>query len=353
MDQDNFVQLVTRHLSNEASFKEIEVLRELLKDEKYNKLFKWVAAKWEEDKQNIKLANFNMDRGMDKLVNKIRKYEPDFQSETLTNADPVNKVQPITKQINYWRYLPKIAVSVLLLLMVGLSYYHFLNNPIKTETSWKEIVTKPGQKSMITLADGTLVKLNAGSKFKYPEKFTDSLRQVYLEGEAYFKVKSMPEKPFIVHSQELSTKVLGTVFNVAAYPDESDVEVTLVEGKVEVIPSNKQKESYILSPNEKVVFNKPEKSFELKNEADVQKVTSWKNNVLLIENEPLSVVTKKLKMWYGVEVELGSPGLENCKLKARFENESLKTVLQVLKYTFDLTIINENGKITLTGNGCK
>ena len=155
------------------------------------------------------------------------------------------------------------------------------------------------------LSDGSVVYLNADSRLRYPETFTGGERKVYLEGEAYFEVAKDASRPFKVVAREVEVNVLGTHFNVNAYPEHADVVTTLAEGKVQVAGVASQA---VLVPGEQAIAS-PE-GMEVR-KVDVQAYTSWKNGVFVFRSMPLEEIMEQVYRWYGVE--------------AVFFNESVRT----------------------------
>lgn len=167
--------------------------------------------------------------------------------------------------------------------------------------SYNSLVIPRGGEYQIKLADGTKVWINSESKLRYPVQFGSDKRVVYLEGEAYFDVEKDKNRPFIVKTQGVDVKVLGTSFNVCSYIDEKEIQTTLVEGKVEVRDNNGKKEKVILEPGYQARFNR--KNFALTSQkVDVALYTSWKDERFVFENIRLEDLLKRLARWYDVEV---------------------------------------------------
>ncbi len=162
------------------------------------------------------------------------------------------------------------------------------------------IVSKRGRHD-IQLADGTVVNINSESKLKYPNQFNDSIREVWLTGEAYFSVAHNPQKPFIVHSNGFDTRVLGTEFNVNTYNDEKQNTVTLVNGSVKLIS---KADSKMLKPGYQFSIKKGEdfKSSEI-NKIDVALYTAWKDGILFFDNITLEQLMIRISRWYNFEYQ--------------------------------------------------
>jgi len=208
----------------------------------------------------------------------------------------------------------------------------------KTKMQYNEINVPQKGEYQVTLSDGTIILLNSISKLKYPVKFLGDKRIVELEGEAYFKVAKNENKPFIVKTKNYSVKVLGTVFNVNAYLDETQSSVTLVNGSVKIMTNNNQ--SLLLKPGEQMVS---ENSQINKKEVNIKLFTSWIDSKFLFDNTSLEEIAKQLSRWYGVKIFFG--------------NESVKTmhftggINKNRNLTDFMTMLEESGETTHTLNG--
>ncbi|MCD8194668.1 MAG: FecR family protein, partial [Tannerellaceae bacterium] len=166
------------------------------------------------------------------------------------------------RKFSMLRKIATIAAVAVLLLAMGLSVYLHTSSHTELQEKYTEIVVPSGSQSKLALADGTQVYLNAGSTLRYFSTLASTVRNVFLEGEAYFEVAANPEKPFIVHTSQLEVKVLGTEFNVKSYPEESNVEVSLLGGKVEVT-AGATADKVQLMPDQLYVFNKENNTYEV------------------------------------------------------------------------------------------
>ena len=146
----------------------------------------------------------------------------------------------------------------------------------------------------LVLSDGTKVWLNSASKLKYPVAFTGGQRKVFLEGEAYFEVAADTVHPFLVETSGMSVTVLGTGFNVMAYPEEMEAAVTLVHGKVGVQTDHRQQ---ILQPDEQYVYQTTTRRGTVR-KVDVSQYVDWKDGILNFDSMPLEELTRRLGRWY-------------------------------------------------------
>jgi len=220
------------------------------------------------------------------------------------------------------------------------------------DTRMNEVIVPYGKSSELLLADGTKVWLNAGSRLAFPTKFTKSTREVYLEGEACFKVAKNESQPFIVNANDLGIKVLGTHFNVSAYANEDNIETVLVEGSVVVGKKTTfgiSKNSLELEPYQKATFNKEEKEIIISDEPEAENYIAWTEGWLNFSNEKLENVLTKVGRFYDVtfeydieKIKLTLPISGKLDLKESFE-EVMSTLSKVSNFEYEI----ENDKVII------
>ncbi len=204
----------------------------------------------------------------------------------------------------------------------------------KQEVQMNEVVIPYGKKTELLLADGTKVWLNAGSRLAFPSKFTKNTRAIYLEGEACFLVAKNEKQPFIVKAGNLDVRVLGTHFNVSAYPADATIETVLLEGSVALEKPKAfglGKTEVVLKTSQKASFKKEESEFTVTDEADVDIYIAWTYGWLKYERESLSSVLRKVERYYNVDIQLPAnyPGDDLITGKLDLK-ESLDAVMVVL-----------------------
>ncbi len=238
--------------------------------------------------------------------------------------------------------LLRIAAVVVLAVVIG-SVWFFTQDQPSGITSPEPIAQDYGI-SKVELPDGSLVTLNKNSKIDYPDKFANTNREVRIEGEAFFEVVSNPEKPFIIHAGNANIKVLGTSFNVNAYPDNGQVEVVVSTGKVQIYSENHDEtpgEELILDPGDKGVFVNASKEL-LKVHNEDPNYIAWKTRHLIFSETKLKDVIKHLSKLYDIKIKTVEPGLDELKYTGHFENSSVDFILEVISYTFDIEVNEEN-----------
>jgi len=268
-----------------------------------------------------------------------------------------------------------IATSLIIVLLLK-------NSVITSETkngmaNLSQVTTKPGSKTQIRLPDGSVVRLNSSSSLTYDKNFGKNIREVSLTGEAFFDVEKDSSHPFIIHTNAIDIKVLGTAFNVKSYPGDANIETSLLRGKVEVTLKNRSNEKIYLNPNEKLVVandnafvsrtpaNEPDKGDGKKaisstptyavrpltyypvDSAVIE--TSWVDNRLIFqENETFHDVALKMERWYGVKIHFADEEVARMRPFGSFTNETIDQALDALRESFGFHYKISGNEITIS-----
>jgi transmembrane sensor len=341
MNEEQFTRLVTRYMSKESSVDEDKHLNSLIKQKKYSALFNTINKRWEKAGTKEGFSEYSTERGLELLTAKIKQHNPFFQWEKEAKQKHLFLSNP-------WRF--KIAASFAFLIILITSAF-LIANFLKQRSisiAWNEKKTVMGEKIIVTLLDGTKITLNADSKLRYPGRFGEESREVYLDGEAYFEVTHVTDKPFIVHSGNISTIDIGTKFNIKAFPNEKNIIISLEDGKVLVSTKQKDKvkKEINLTPTQQIIYNRENEAITI-DPFDIQRTIGWKDNILIFDNEPLSKALIPLERSFGVKFELADQSFAHCSIKATFKNESFWTVTEVIKKATGLTYktITENNEL--------
>lgn len=202
------------------------------------------------------------------------------------------------------------------------------------EVVYNELIVPAGGEYRLVLSDGSVVYMNSESRLKYPVKFIEDKRVVKLEGEAYFDVTHDEQHPFIVHTEQLNVKVLGTGFNVMAYKGDARTEVTLVHGKVDVKSKNI---SEILTPSRQFVMNNDTREYEVRS-VNVNTYVDWKNGILNFDAMPLEELGEKVSRWYGVKFFFSKESLKYLKFSGAFKKyNNIDYILDLIEATTDVS----------------
>ena len=286
-----------------------------------------------------------LERGLQRITNEPA---PVYQAPADTLYQERGRVRRLSAR---WRMA---AAAVLVLGAAGVMLYRENKQPVVTAAvpvQDKEIATRYGTRVFQELPDGSKLWLNAGSKVKYAENFSNGLRELTLEGEAFFDVKHDPDHPFIIHTGKLDVKVLGTSFNIKAYPNDSTMETTLIKGKVEIDFQGDPQSNIVLQPNEKVVIPvKPSSSAAADAAAAPSKdlqykrrmvapdstyrtliETSWVEDKLVFRNEAFSDVSMRLERWYNIHFSFEDKHYLQDRLTGYFKDQPIKNVMDALQ----------------------
>lgn len=254
--------------------------------------------------------------------------------DDITKYDMLTRILSTTTEdhsrVKYWmRYAAIFIVAIGILW----GFYHLdaEESTTHTQASMVEKSNGQGRKQTFNLPDGTIVKLNSSSKLTFPEYFDKDRREVILVGEAFFEVTENKKKPFVIRSGGIITTVLGTSFNIRAFPGADKIEVAVTTGKVKVESKEGEtgKEVVYLEPNKKAVYDTKS---ELLSATDfvMDEELAWKDGIILFKHAGEADVIAQLEEWYGVKISVEKQISKSWDLNARFENATLEHVLKVI-----------------------
>lgn len=344
--------LLALKLSGEATSDELVELEKYLEENPVEKdIAGTVDSFWNQTGEFLKVTD-DMEEERFHLI--LEAENKDAQKNE-TDSTPVKK---LVKPHNYkWLYA---AASLIFIVGIGFLLKRNSDSNPSTQKNLQQVYVKPGSKSQVILPDGTVVRLNGSSSLSYHKDFNKKVREVDLEGEAYFDVTKDSAHPFIVHTSDIDIRVLGTRFNVKSYEQDHTIETTLLRGSIEVY--NKDDPSapkVILKPNEKLVFRKnKEDELPIKKQGtkdslkslstdqdisistlspnkpdSLKEETSWLYNRLVINGDDFNNLATKLERWYGVKINILSPDLGKYHFNGIFENETIEQALSALQLT--------------------
>jgi transmembrane sensor len=344
---DRLAQLIARKLSGEASPAELDELHSCL------------AANPEAQYFYEVFSNFWNARPEDN-ANPAEDDAHFRQIIALAEQEEGQAVEPGEEDIPPVRgrlvTLRRVLAAAVFIGLAVCTYLFFMDrNGVSGQAPVNEVVARTGARSHLLLPDGSKVWLNSESKLVYQGSFNDTIREVHLEGEAFFDVVKDAKRPFIVHTSDIDIRVLGTAFNVKSYPRETLIEATLIRGMIEVTNKNAPKApKVILRPHEKLVFNKEkapaaeegkkpgEKQEHIpaisitalpKNLADsALKETSWVYNKINFDGDTFRELAQKMERWYNVRIRFSNEKVADFRLHGSFANETVEEALQALQY---------------------
>ncbi len=246
----------------------------------------------------------------------------------------------------------KIAATIIFSIGVGFLTYHNRHwfSP-EHRAKYITYATGPGERMKVTLPEGTQILLHANSQMVAPKVFSDTLRKISLQGEAFFKVAKDSVRPFQIETKGLLATVLGTEF--AMKQEDGRAEVILVEGSIRVANKTGAQESIVLLPNQQVLLNLASNKLETKT-VDASRLTAWRDGVIEFNNVTIQEALGQLEKWYGVSFQVMDKRVLTCEISAKYKNERLEHVLRSFRFMTKLEYTRlENRVIVITGKGCR
>ena len=329
-------QLLDRFLQKEElSEKELRSLKDWI-DEASNasSLKIWMQEVWNSTNEVETSLHFEV---------LVREINQEFQTQRAGERSPAKRFM-VTFQ--------RVAAILILPLLIVLGYQFFLSpKPVQQLT---EVIVPKGQKTELILPDSTHIWLNSGSKLRYSSNFlSESGRQVFLEGEAYFEVTHYARSPFTVHIERSSIEVLGTKFNVKAYAADRQIEASLFHGKINFVANegrpNRMNEQ--MSPGDKVRFNLETNQIN-KVKFGNENLAAWKNNRLVFTDDNFDAVVRKIERWYNVQISYKPEQFVGQRLTlALEEGESIEQLLQIMQKIMNIHYEIKNRQINIEPNG--
>ena len=269
-----------------------------------------------------------------KLIDQTASVDVDKAYHTVSN-----KINQGNKTINIFTTLTRIAAVLTLPLLAFTIWSLFIQENkqapvelVQNEITWQDIHSPVGMRSHVVLPDGTNLWLNAGSHLRYGIPFTRQNREVELTGEAFLDVAKNEESPFVVKTAGTEVEVLGTQFNVNAWPEKEQIQVALKEGKVKFrFAGDEGTSKYCeLQPNDFMEFDKSEKTV-TRNNTSIEKYIAWHQNIMILDDTPMPELAGLLEKWYGVKVVITNEEIKRYKFTTTFDNEPLHRVLELLQ----------------------
>jgi ferric-dicitrate binding protein FerR (iron transport regulator) len=349
MNQDRIIELYARKLAEEATDAELAEFTELLKSEDEQFFHELISSWWKIENS----TNTSVKKERDDHFNKI--LDIANSTDLIDNAMMVDGKTNFAKKIKPFLKWSMATAAVLIGLAVCIQYVNSnKNNLLDIGNNYNEIVAKRGTKTKIILPDGSQVWLNSDSKLSYGARFNDTIREVSLEGEAYFDVIKDKKRPFVVMTNALNIRVLGTAFNIKSYAQDATIETTLIRGMIEVRKNNEPAtKKIVLTPNEKLVYNKSEallvrsnneqntiaKKLESlsittlsKNIPDSSRVeTAWIYGRLVFDGDSFETLAEKMERWYNIKITIQNQSISNNRFSGVFEKENVEEAFKALQ----------------------
>lgn len=346
----NIIELIIKQVKGQCTKEELELIRKWLDESAENQRFY-------DELSDIWCATAPRDQLLFNALDALQKVKLRIGSSSGTPVSYTIPRRPVFGL--FW----KIAAVFIFAFGCGMFSFHYISKCKTNNNQFTEIVAPMGSKTQVSLPDGTKVWLNSGSKLSYNAQFNQQYREVTLEGEAYFDVTKRNGMLFFVKTPNITIRVLGTAFNVKAYPKEGSIETTLVRGSlvVEQHSENGEINRTRLEPSQRATFIKNEgvlylsetekqslksnhikKVEEVKGQVLVSKkveteiFTAWKENRLIFRNETFEGLSVKLERWYGVQINIAGDEIKKYHFNGTIENETVQEVLEAIQYTLPI-----------------
>lgn len=299
-----------------------------------------------------KMTDFEFDEVWGNVDSAIRALGDKKTEGKIIPIHPGVETKPRQKRENGDRKVSqfnRIAAILVVIFGLGLLAAIFLKTePLSVAPNpvvFEEHTAPPGIKSFLTLSDGSQVTLNSGSTMRYIRGFDTDKREVFLEGEAYFDVFKDEQRPFVVKNADVSVTALGTSFNVKAYEEER-LDISLVSGKVGVDFNGDEAEYIVLEKGEGLHIEPSSGTWD-KAPFNEDEVLGWTKKMIIFNKTPVSEAIRILENWYGITIQFENEPPPSLLLSGRFENETLKNVLEGLSYTTQLEFELENNTVKI------
>lgn len=325
----DYNDLIVKFISGNINSEETQLLNSWRSQNPDNEsAFQSYSRTWDYSVKIDNIKDINLDQEWVKLSSKLNGFnEPELQHKSVF--------------IKFYRIA---AVFLVLALSIVVVKYYFFNNHEKLLIA----AVNPVE---LSLSDGSIISLNVFAEIKYPEKFSKETRTVSLQkGEAFFNIARDEEKPFIVETDKLTVKVLGTSFCVDV-SETGETSVIVSTGKVEAIKRDHPDEKIVLYPGDKLVYSNTSDSFS-SSVNDDSNFLGWKTKKLIFKNELFSKVINDISHTYHKNIIIDNDALKNCRLTASFEDQSFESVLKILETALNINIKYTENSIVISGEGC-
>ncbi|WP_324676283.1 FecR family protein [Hymenobacter sp. GOD-10R] len=277
------------------------------------------------------------------------------------------KMQVVQRPVSFWQtpQLQWAAILTLFALSLGVWFgltkrFHPAHNIAASASNWTRHTNTTQQVQAFQLPDGSRITLNPGSSLRYASAFAGPRREVYLEGEAFFKVSKNPRRPFLVFTKQVVTTVLGTSFRVKAYSDSKEASVAVREGKVavqaredarlDVTPAKPAANGVLLLPNQQAVYSIANHHLQ---KGLVEKPAVLAPQTFEFEERPVMEVLSALEKAYGVEMAYDKVKLAGCTVSIAFYNEPLFEKLDLLCKSLGASYTLAGTQVVIHSNGCQ
>lgn len=337
MERDRLHYLMQRYFAQECTPEEKEELALFIDATKNDELKSQLLDQWDNYDSKLVLSE-------DKAQNILRNIKVSTTQTKRSYPKPMRRILQL-------RTIAAIAASVLLLFSLGIFLQKSNSSTIKNIVAKASTVPPQKQTSFtrnVTLPDGSTVVLHAGSTINYPSKFTAKTREIALVGEAYFDIKHDSKRPFIIHTGKVRTTVLGTAFDIKAWPEQKSIIVSVMRGKVRV--ENENKVLAVLTINQQISYNLQNAAAKHQKVNTEEIVTNWAKQDLNFDGATLEAIAQTLSKRYGKNININNLQLAQTQIVSSFVGtESLENILDILCTVIpNAQFIEKNNEITIS-----
>jgi transmembrane sensor len=350
MPDSNQLNRIHRYLTGECRPGEKKLIENWIEKDPVNRRkFEAIKKIWEVDPRQEVATDLR--KAWDQLEGQIRKLESEHRSR---KPDLQHSSQKHARR-SLWTIWMRVAAILIVGVLISVYAIVFINDQEENdfaagetpESVMQEVKTDRANQSEMTFTDGTVVRLNAASLIRFPRQFDSDVRNLYLEGEAWFDVRHNPEVEFIVETPDATVRVLGTEFNVRAYRDEAEVEVVVADGVVALQSGTADENSEVLLAKGEMSRVRPGEMPTPALQVDIESYLSWLQRRFVFDEQPFGRVLKEWERRFDVDFNVDNQSLLATPFTGEFRYETLDEMLRLTSITLDFTYNRNNNTITI------
>jgi transmembrane sensor len=332
--------ILAKYLDMEINDQEMQLMEKyIMSDNEYAQIIEEVKKAWLANKKQQNMIEVNTDSAWKKLKDRIEQTQTAAKNEKKISLSSKHRIIPFF-----------LRIAAMLILAAGISYilYRTIIQPDRNSDTMT-VRSGPDQSIESTLPDGSTILLKAQGKLEYKHQ-TSGVREVILQGEAYFNVSHNPDEPFIVKTDQALIQVMGTSFCVEVDHDNNKVKVFVESGRVLLSDRSNKNLSRFIEPGFIGIVSK--KGIDQEENQNINYL-AWKTKKLVFRETRLEDVVNDLNHTFGTNIVYGDTKIGECLFTGTFYNQPVDTLLQVLKTAFNLDIEVNRSEIILKGEGCE
>ncbi|WP_298555060.1 FecR domain-containing protein [uncultured Parabacteroides sp.] len=262
-----------------------------------------------------------------------------YDISILNQSTKERKKEKVARTVFRRIVIELLKVAAIALILLSGNFLLQKDDQMESLPSFQTLYVPAGQRAELILPDSTKVWLNANSKLVYPSSFKEGIRQVELDGEAYFDVRHNRDNPFVVRTKSMNVTVLGTEFNVSAYSGIEEFNIALLRGSVELNSPDRSRK-YRMTAGEQVLYRDGKYVSAQIGSMDYFK---WKEGLLSFSNQPIDVIIEKLRLYYDIKIEVADLPFLKERYSGKFRvKDGIEQVLKVLQLEHKFTYVKDN-----------